>query len=349
MLSINPRRLLSQAALVLGVLLLSAGVQTFAAFSEPSVAPPGADANAPLTTGPNAEAKEGGLLLNTSGAENGLIVQLGNVGIGTGAPTQMLDVAGYVKGTGLCIADDCRTAWDSVSASGASSQTIYDTPGTYTLTVPAGLTAMKVELLGGGGGGGGASYGDSGDYFGGGGGGAGTVVRGVLNDLTTGSTYTLTVGSKGKGGASVYNVNPQNYASATSGGATKISSDTADLLSAAGGNAGKNSTGLSAGTGGSIGGQSGFGSKGGKGGDSGFGTGGAPGTGAKGSNGSPATGNGAGGGGGSGIPYEWSPSAGGAGSPGRAVIEFFDPNGPVPRDEFNALLVKLNEQGIKTE
>jgi len=35
----------------------------------------------------------------------------GNVGIGLQLPTQKLDVAGYVQGTGLCIGTDCRTTW----------------------------------------------------------------------------------------------------------------------------------------------------------------------------------------------------------------------------------------------
>ena len=35
----------------------------------------------------------------------------GNVGIGTTSPTQKLDVAGNIKGTGLCIGTDCRTSW----------------------------------------------------------------------------------------------------------------------------------------------------------------------------------------------------------------------------------------------
>ncbi len=37
----------------------------------------------------------------------------GRVGIGLTGPTQVLDVAGYVKGIGLCIADDCRDSWPS--------------------------------------------------------------------------------------------------------------------------------------------------------------------------------------------------------------------------------------------
>ena len=191
----NPRRLLSQAALVLGVLLLSAGVQTFAAFSEPSVAPPGADANAPLTTGIGPEAKEGGLLLNTAGADNGLIVLLGNVGIGTGAPTQMLDVAGYVKGTGLCIADDCRTTWADGGAQGSRTQT-FTASGTF--TVPAGVTEVQVALIvGGGGGGGGAGV----SYGGAGGGAAQVKFLQTVSGLTAGEQIPVTVGAGGAGGA----------------------------------------------------------------------------------------------------------------------------------------------------
>ncbi|MBI4017509.1 MAG: hypothetical protein HY366_01030 [Candidatus Aenigmarchaeota archaeon] len=41
-----------------------------------------------------------------------------NVGIGTVSPSQKLDVAGNVKGSGLCIGTDCRTSWPSTSTSG---------------------------------------------------------------------------------------------------------------------------------------------------------------------------------------------------------------------------------------
>ena len=96
----NFRRILSQTALVAGALLFSVGVQTFAAFTAPTTAPPGADAYAPLHTGSDAQSKVGGLLLNTGGATNGLIVQFGNVGIGTTNPTAKLDIAGNMNVAG---------------------------------------------------------------------------------------------------------------------------------------------------------------------------------------------------------------------------------------------------------
>ena len=45
---------------------------------------------------------------------NTLYISGGNVGIGVANPSEALDVNGYVKGrTGLCIGNDCRTAWPS--------------------------------------------------------------------------------------------------------------------------------------------------------------------------------------------------------------------------------------------
>jgi len=99
----NTRYLLSLAAVIIGTFLFSIGLQAFA-FTQPSTSPPNADAYAPLTTSPTAESKAGGLLLNTSGATNGLIVQSGNVGIGVTSPTVSLDVA---QNGALCVGQAC--------------------------------------------------------------------------------------------------------------------------------------------------------------------------------------------------------------------------------------------------
>ena len=67
---------------------------------------------------------------NTGGGIAAMVIKRpgGNVGIGTTAPTQKLDVVGYVKGqTGLCIGNDCRTSWPSGTGglpSGTSGQTL---------------------------------------------------------------------------------------------------------------------------------------------------------------------------------------------------------------------------------
>ena len=93
----NLRRILSQIALVTGALLFSVGLQTFAAFTEPTTSTSDAGAFAPITTGPNGQVKSGGLVLNTGGAANGLIVQDGNVGIGTAVPGSALSVNGGIS------------------------------------------------------------------------------------------------------------------------------------------------------------------------------------------------------------------------------------------------------------
>ena len=70
------------------------------AWTEPTQSPPGGNVPAPINVGPVGQAKEGGLILNTGGAEYGLIVDKGKVGIGTAAPGQKLDVAGNINYTG---------------------------------------------------------------------------------------------------------------------------------------------------------------------------------------------------------------------------------------------------------
>jgi hypothetical protein len=224
--------------------------------------------------------------------------------------------------------------------------TQYYTAGTYTIVVPVGFTSLRATLLGGGGGGGpGSDYSRTGA---GSGGGAGEKVTAVFNNLTDGATYTLTVGAGGMGSLNYVDY-PNTYSDVPgqSGGATSITG----LLTAAGGTGGHSP--FSA-TSGSIGGQLSIdGYIGGVGGSSAYGTGG---VGINnsiqvldhiilyGGNGTNATGYGSGGGGGGGSCR----GVGGNGTEGRAIIEFFNPNGVVLRNEYSNLIDALTRQGIAT-
>lgn len=107
----KPRFLLPVFAIFLTA-AVSFGLNALAAtFSEPSGSPTNYNAPAPLDTSSNANAKVGGLLLNTGNATNGLIVQYGRVGIDKTNPSFTLDVNGAVNGTQLCINGTCYSSW----------------------------------------------------------------------------------------------------------------------------------------------------------------------------------------------------------------------------------------------
>jgi len=78
-------------------IVLGGGLITIKAWTEPTVAPPGGNIGAPINTSNIGQSKSGGLVINTGGAANGLIVQNGNVGIGTTSPSQKLDVVGNIR------------------------------------------------------------------------------------------------------------------------------------------------------------------------------------------------------------------------------------------------------------
>ena len=220
--------------------------------------------------------------------------------------------------------------------------TTYLTPGTYTLTVPTDKTSMRATLVGGGGNGGTGASTNIGVEGGGGGGGSGYLSVAIFNGLTPGATYTLTVGSGGQ--------------------ATII----AGLISAAPGSNGGNGTRTPGGVGGTgrINGVAGQNASAGlpavwpKGGNGapGYSVGPVAGNGATEAyvssiGGIGGSGYGAGGGGGAGSPnsnYYMTPTAGGAGAGGMAIIELFNPNGVVIRNEWDTLLSALTRQGISS-
>ena len=98
-------------ALLVGVVAMALAISYFVfAWTEPTQAPPGGNVPAPLNVGSAGQSKAGGLILNTGEAATGLIVQHGNVGIGTTEPEMQLDVNGDVlirstDGAGLHIGE----------------------------------------------------------------------------------------------------------------------------------------------------------------------------------------------------------------------------------------------------
>ncbi|WP_291516006.1 hypothetical protein [Bdellovibrio sp. ArHS] len=170
----------------------------------------------------------------TAGA--GFMVGFKNAGTGTvtvqanGAETinTVNSVALYQYDTIIIICDG--TSWDYfTSSSNSGSPTFntalpFSTPGSTTFTIPAGVTRIRVSVLGAGG------NGASGVWAGGGaGGGGGGYAHGVFS-VTPGAQYTVTVGAGGAGGA---------------GGTSSFGS----LISATGGQSGINTTGGAGGTG----------------------------------------------------------------------------------------------------
>ncbi len=114
----------------------------------------------------------------------------GDVGIGTSSPAGNLDIAGGSGTATLCLNGACATR-----IGGFGNLQVFSANGTF--TVPAGVTRVKVTVVGGGGGGGNILY--AGSNGGGGGGGAVKIVSG----LTPGGTVSVTVGAGGSGGTGV--------------------------------------------------------------------------------------------------------------------------------------------------
>lgn len=97
-------------------------------------------------------------------------------------------------------------------AGGFSNMQVFTSSGTF--TVPAGITKVKVTVVGGGGNSGSATYGSpSASSSSGGGGGGGAAIE-IISGLSPGATISVTVG--GAGGTSSFGA----YCSATGGGAS---------------------------------------------------------------------------------------------------------------------------------
>lgn len=156
-----------------------------------------------------------------------------------GAPLQNLRV--NAGGTGLEYADP--------SAGGSPAQvTTYATAGTFTWTKPANAKAHRVRLIGAGAGAGSGRRGAAGTVrCGGGGGGTGGFSEMMFLDAQLPATVSVTVGSKGLGGAAV-TADDTNGNNGTAGGDSLFGA----YLRAVGGGAGGGGT-NAAGTAGTAG------------------------------------------------------------------------------------------------
>ena len=119
-------------------------------------------------------------------------------------------------------------------------QQAYTTSGSYTFTVPPGVTSISVVCIGAGGGGGNATNPDEPGAGGGGGesgrndgvsGGAGGALCYGTIPVTPGESLTIVVGSGGNGGGSSNNGN--------AGGTTTIARGVTNLITAVGGGGGQ--------------------------------------------------------------------------------------------------------------
>jgi len=138
-------------ALVVGVLAMVFLISLIVlAWTEPGSAPPGENVPAPLNVSINAQAKEGALIIGAnSGVTTGLIVQYGNVGIGTTGPNDKLEVSGgYLRVTGAegirfssNTATYLQESWGIVAKLSTTDSTmafrVKDSAGTERLTVRA--------------------------------------------------------------------------------------------------------------------------------------------------------------------------------------------------------------------
>jgi hypothetical protein len=98
----------------------------------------------------------GGHWLSEDGDNEGVSVDSsGNVGIGTDAPSEKLEVVGKVKATEPCIGTDCKSAWPSAGGGGSvtsvtSANTdiaITNTTSTPELTLNSGTGANQIVKL----------------------------------------------------------------------------------------------------------------------------------------------------------------------------------------------------------
>jgi hypothetical protein len=158
----------------------------------------------------------GGTVTNAtvSGLAADILVSDGGTGVGTITANAVVlgNGTGAIKtvtpGTSGNVLSSDGTVWISqaVATSGFTNINVFTSNATF--TIPAGVTKIKVTVVGGGGGG------NSGNAGGGGGGGA--AIK-IITGLTPGANVTVTVGSGGAASTAGGNSSFGAYCSATGG------------------------------------------------------------------------------------------------------------------------------------
>jgi hypothetical protein len=145
--------------------IFSLGLGIAFAWTDPASAPPTGNTPTPVNLGSVHQIKTGGFWAGSLGVTNGLVVESGNVGIGTISPAYKLDVAGAVSADSLLLKGSSgikfpdgtiQTTAPSVGSQPTGGIKIFTSDNGYSQTfgVPNGVTMVKVEVYGAGGGGG---------------------------------------------------------------------------------------------------------------------------------------------------------------------------------------------------
>jgi hypothetical protein len=140
----------------------------------------------------------GGTLAVSSGGTGQTSYTDGQLLIGN-STGNTLTKATLTQGTGITITNGAGSITIAASGGGGggfSNMQVFTSNGTF--TVPAGITKVKVTVVGGGGGGGGVFL--CPPAYAGGGGGGGAAIE-IISGLTPGGTVSVTVGGGGAGGA----------------------------------------------------------------------------------------------------------------------------------------------------
>ena len=138
------RRILSQAALIIGTLVFAIGLQAYAqTYTAPTATPPTGNAQAPLDTGSSINYKTGELFVNMdSSGNNGPFINGLVVGGNVVVPN------GNVQAPQFCLNGSCIGSWPNNPTPKPPSGTLcglWSDVSPPSVGIPTGLTSVKCE------------------------------------------------------------------------------------------------------------------------------------------------------------------------------------------------------------